>query len=136
ILTILTILIVAAALDGSEYILATPVATNVVLLVSFGVTLRPGSMPMIERFARLQEKELDGEKRAWCRMWTWIWCAFFVANGATAALLALYAEMRWWALYNGLLCYALIGSLFAIEWLLRRVRFPDVRRRKAEDETA
>jgi len=134
--TILVILIVAATLDGSEYILATPVATNVVLLISFGITLRPGSMPMIERFARLQEKELDAEKQAWCRMWTWIWCTFFVANGTTAALLAAYADMKWWALYNGLLCYALIGSLFAIEWLLRRVRFPDVRKRKTPDEPA
>ncbi|MFN3239901.1 MAG: hypothetical protein ACE37K_00115 [Planctomycetota bacterium] len=134
--TILLILVVAALLDGSEYILATPVATNVVLLLSFGITLRPGSMPMIERFARLQEKELDRDKQAWCRMWTWIWCAFFVANGTTAALLAIFADMKWWALYNGLLCYALIGSLFAIEWLLRRVRFPDVRKRKTPDETA
>jgi uncharacterized membrane protein len=134
--TILLILVVTALLDGSEYILATPVATNVVLLLSFGITLRPGSMPMIERFARLQEKELDRDKQAWCRMWTWIWCAFFVANGTTAALLAIFADMKWWALYNGLLCYALIGSLFAIEWLLRRVRFPDVRKRKTPDETA
>ena len=40
--------------------------------------------------------------------------------------------MKWWAFYNGLLAYALIGCLFAIEWLLRRVRFPDLRGRKAE----
>lgn len=134
--TILVILIIAALLDGSAYILATPVATNVVLLISFGITLRKGSMPMIERFARLQEKELDDHKQAWCRMWTWIWCTFFIVNGTTAALLALYADMKWWALYNGLLCYALIGSLFATEWLLRRVRFPEIRKRKTPDETA
>ena len=86
--TILAILLVAAVLDGTAYILATPVAANAVLLVSFGVTLRAGSRPMIERFARLQEPDLSPPKQAWCRMWTWIWCAFFVANGAAAAALA------------------------------------------------
>ena len=83
-----------------------------------------------------QEKELDAPKQAWCRMWTWIWCAFFVANGTTAALLAVFADIKWWALYNGLLCYALIGGLFASEWLLRRVRFPDIRKDDTPDNNA
>jgi uncharacterized membrane protein len=130
--TVLTVLLVAAVLDGTAYILATPVAANLVLLVSFGVTLRSGSRPMIERFARLQEKDLSPPKQAWCRLWTWLWCAFFVLNGATAAALALFADMKWWALYNGLLAYALIGCMFAIEWTLRRARFGDARRRKTQ----
>ena len=41
---------------------------------------------------------------------------------ATAAALARYADLESWAFYNGLLAYALIGSLFALEWLLRRAR--------------
>ena len=86
--TILAVLLAAALMDGADYILVTPVAANAVLLVSFGVTLRRRSMPMIERFARLQEATLSDQQRAWCRLWTKIWCAFFVTNGATAALLA------------------------------------------------
>lgn len=135
-LTIIAILGLAALLDASNYILATPVAANVVLLIAFGSTLRRGKpdqrvMPMIERFARLQKKDLAPEMQAWCRMWTWLWCAFFLANGTTALLLAMWATMKWWALYNGLICYGLMGVMFATEWLLRHRRFPELRQPKA-----
>ena len=121
--TILAVLLAAAVLDGGGLILLTPVAANAVLLLSFGLTLRRGSTPMIERFARLQEPDLSPPKQAWCRTWTKVWCSFFVANGATAAWLARYADLESWAFYNGLLAYALIGGLLALEWLLRRARF-------------
>lgn len=129
-LTVIAVLAVAAVLDHGNSILATPIATNFVLLLSFGATLRHGSMPMIERFARMQEHDLTAEQQSWCRTWTKIWCAFFVANGTTGLLLAMWAPMKWWALYNGLICYTLIGALFTIEWLLRRRRFPEIRERK------
>ncbi|MEC7726399.1 MAG: hypothetical protein VYD05_12845 [Planctomycetota bacterium] len=133
--TILAVLLAAALMDGADYILVTPVAANAVLLASFGVTLRRRSMPMIERFARLQEATLSDQQRAWCRLWTKIWCAFFATNGATAALLAAYGDLAAWAFYNGLLAYALIGALFALEWTLRRRRFPTPPRSTPPDET-
>ena len=134
--TILAVLVAAALMDAADYILVTPVAANAVLLLSFGLTLRAGSAPMIERFARLQEPTLSAAQRSWCRRWTKIWCGFFVSNGATAALLAAYADLSWWAFYNGLLAYALIGALFALEWSLRRRRFPKPPRPTTPDETA
>ncbi|MCB9877033.1 MAG: hypothetical protein H6835_05460 [Planctomycetes bacterium] len=136
-ITILVVLGVAAVLDGEQWILWTPVATNAVLLFAFASTLRAGSTPMIERFARLQQKELDAGKVAWCRAWTWGWCAFFVGNGATAAALATWAERSWWALYNGMICYALIGLMALGEFVLRRRRFPHLRQRnRRADATA
>lgn len=117
-------LLLAAALDRADCLLAVPVAINAVLLVAFGCTLRGGAMPMIERFARLQEPELPEPKQRWCRTWTAIWCLFFVANGGIALGLACCAPMQWWAVYNGLVAYVLIGSLLLLEWLLRRRRFP------------
>jgi uncharacterized membrane protein len=131
-ITIIAILLVAAVLDKGDFILATPVATNCVLLIAFGATLRRKSMPMIERFARLQVDELNSEQQAWCRMWTWIWCAFFIANGSTALALATWGPMKWWALYNGFICYGLIGVLFATEWCLRHRRFPEIREGKSK----
>jgi len=133
--TILGVLLVAALLDDGELILATPAATNAVLLASFGATLRRGSAPMIERFARLQGPELDDAKQAWCRLWTRLWCGFFVANGATAAWLALAGDLEAWAFFNGLVAYALIGCMLALEWSLRRARFPRARSPEAPDET-
>lgn len=113
----------AALLDRAGYVLAVPTVINAAFLLAFGVTLRDGAMPMIERFARLQESELSPAQLAWCRLWTWIWCAFFVANGTTAAVLALAAPLDWWAVYTGLLSYALMGVLFTVEWAVRRRRF-------------
>ena len=116
-------LVVAAVLNARGWVLAVPVAINALLLLAFGATLRRGSLPMIERFARLQTDALSPEQRRWCRSWTAIWCGFFLANGAAALTLALAAPLSWWALYNGLIAYGLMGLLFASEWILRRRRF-------------
>lgn len=125
-LVTLVAFVFAALLDTAGFILAVPVAINGVLLVVFGVTLRVGAMPMVERFARMQVDELTEPQQAWCRMWTRIWCGFFVANGSTALALALAAPMSWWAFYNGLLAYVLIGALLGLEWVLRHRRFPEI----------
>lgn len=117
------VLAAAATLDAAGMIFAVPVVINAALLVVFGATLRAGAMPMIERFARLQEPELNADQVAWCRAWTRIWCAFFVVNGATAAALAIFAPITWWTFYTGLLSYALLGALLLTEWVMRRRRF-------------
>jgi uncharacterized membrane protein len=131
--TTIGILSLAAILDHPDFIRATPVAANAVLLLAFGCTLRNRGkvMPMIERFARMQEPNLNTEEQSWCRLWTWIWCLFFVANGTTAMMFAAWGTLKWWALYNGLICYVLIGMLVATEWLLRRRRFPHLTKNKS-----
>jgi uncharacterized membrane protein len=54
---------------------------------------------------------------------TQVWAGFFLANGLFTVSLIVYAPLSWWALYTGLISYALIGLLFAVEWLVRqRVR--------------
>jgi len=123
----------AGMLDSLGLVLLVPVAVNATLLAVFGATLRRGALPMIERFARLQESELTPAETEWCRLWTVLWCAFFAANGATAALLAWLAPLAWWSLYNGLLAYVLIGALLLGEWILRVRRFPRARRPAGEE---
>ena len=124
-LVTVSLLVASALLDAGGFILAVPTVINLLLLVAFGATLRYGP-PMIERFARLQEPELSDEKLAWCRLWTRVWCAFFLVNGAVAAALAAYAPLELWTAYTGLVAYALMGMLFALEWGLRRLRFGGV----------
>lgn len=121
-LVTVVLLAASATLDAAGFILAVPVVVNLSLLATFGPTLRWGP-PMVERFARLQEPELPEPKVRWCRIWTWIWCGFFALNGAVAAALALFAPLQWWTLYNGLIAYGLIGVLFAVEFLLRHLKF-------------
>lgn len=113
----------SAALDAAGLLLAVPVLVNTIFLGVFGLSLRRGETPMVERFARLQEPELTPEQQAWCRLWTVIWSGFFVANATTALVLALAAPLAWWATWNGLVAYVLMGILFALEWTVRRRRF-------------
>lgn len=112
----------SALLDHAGAVLAIPCAIHAVLLATFGATLA-SDRPMIERFARLQHPDLRPAEVAWCRRWTAIWCGFFLANLLVAGALALWAPLWWWTLYNGLIAYALIGLLVAVEWVLRKVRF-------------
>lgn len=94
-----------------------PVLVSAVLLALFGYSLwRPPSM--IERFARLQQPDLPAQAIPYTRKVTWVWCGFFVVNGAIATA-TLFASDQLWALYNGLLSYIAIGILLAGEYLVR-----------------
>lgn len=96
-----------------------PVAINAAMLLLFGVTLlRPPSM--IERFARLKEPDLPPGAVRYTRAVTELWCGFFLLNGGIALYTALFADLEFWTLYNGVIAYVLMASLFTGEALVRR----------------
>ena len=98
-----------------------PVAVNAAWLVFFAASLSGESV--IEKLARLKEPDLPAAGRRYCRRLTLVWCAFFVLNGLIAFDSAVNRTEAWWALYNGLIAYVLIGCLFGGEWLIRlRIR--------------
>lgn len=117
-----SLLAAGALLNSHGMVLTAPVAVNALLLVGFGATLWTDTS-MIERFARLETDQLSEAQQAWCRAWTIVWCVFFVANGAVAAVLAACSPLAWWGLYNSLIAYVLIGLLFGIERTARWFRF-------------
>lgn len=116
------LLAVAAALDDGRFMLAYPVLVNAALLLQFGLSLR-GERSLVETFARLRVSDLSDAERRYCRSVTIVWCAFFVLNGTAAALLAALAPRAWWAAYTGAIAYALVGALFAAEYVVRKARF-------------
>lgn len=113
---------ITAAFNDPIGFMMTPVLVNAVFLGSFGLSLR-SDRPMVERFARLQVEGLSDDEVRYCRSVTWIWCAFFVANGSICLHLALARELEIWALYTGLVSYVLMGMLFAGEYVYRHWRF-------------
>jgi len=121
-LVVLGVLLLGVLFDDPRFVFAMPVLINAGLLLTFGSTLR-GDVPMIERFARMQDPNLSDAQRAHCRRWTVRWCAFFVLNGGVALGLALLADVRSWATYTGGIAYALMGGMFTAEFLERRYRF-------------
>ncbi|GIX34859.1 MAG: hypothetical protein KatS3mg126_0638 [Lysobacteraceae bacterium] len=99
-----------------------PVLVNALLLAFFlGSVFWPPTV--IERLARLREPDLPARAQDYARKVTWVWCVFFLVNGGISLWTALAADDVTWTLYNGLVSYLLIGTLFAGEWLVRqRVR--------------
>ena len=95
-----------------------PVFINAAMLAAFGATLlRPPSM--VERFARIREPDLSPHAVAYTRRVTMVWCAFFALNGSAALATALWAPLRIWVLYNGIVAYILTGIVFAVEYAFR-----------------
>jgi uncharacterized membrane protein len=115
-------LALSALFNDHRFLLATPVLINAGLFLTFAGSLRTAT-PLVERFARMQVSDLSEEELRYCRTVTQVWSAFFVLNGGTAFGLALLAPLSWWALYNGLLAYLLIGLLGASEYVIRKRRF-------------
>lgn len=132
-IAILALVVLGAVTNDPRFVLAMPVVINLVLLATFGETLRAGQVPIIERFARLVETELSEDKQAHCRTWTVRWCVFFALNASVALALGLFATPFVWAAYNGGIAYALMGVMFAAEYLSRKSRFRDDPPRNAMD---
>lgn len=104
--------------NSPDYLRFYPVAINALLFTFFLISLlRPPSM--IERLARLSEPDLpECGIRYTCQV-TKLWCGFFVVNGSIALYSALAASLEFWALYNGVIAYALMAALFTGEYLFR-----------------
>ena len=101
------------------------VVINATLLFVFGCTLfwEPN---IIFRFATLADKKITGSSyelqvKNYCRKVTVVWCCFFVLNGAAAAYTTFFCSREMWALYNGGISYALMGTLFVVEYIVRRL---------------
>lgn len=103
-------------------LLLTPALANLALLAVFASSFAARET-LIETFALAQAGTLSAEEHAYCRRVTAVWCAFLLANGAIIAWLALAGTRESWALYSGVVAYALMGLLFAGEFVYRHWRF-------------
>jgi len=113
---------IGAITDHRVFVMGLPVATNALLLLTFAGSLR-GPMPIIERFARLQHEDLTAAEQRYCRTVTHVWCGFFAVNGLATLALSIWAPLALWTLYTGVLAYAAMGTLFAVEYVVRKYRF-------------
>jgi uncharacterized membrane protein len=104
-----------------------PVLIYCILLVSFASTLRPGGVPLISRFAQMEQGELSSELHTYTRRLTVIWCVFFAGMAALALALAAWAPVHIWSLHTFFFSYLLIAMLFLGEYIYRRWRYPHYR---------
>lgn len=124
-LAAMLISVLTIILDGTLIVKFYPVVINLFLLSSFLYTLFVPPV-MILRFAMLQDKSIaqspEFERiRRYCTKVTIIWSVFFFLNAFVSVLTAFLVDDFWWALYNGLLSYILIGILLAGEFVYRKL---------------
>ena len=128
--------LVAPAVGGAVYWLAPPaewllfvppIVINLALAWLFGRTLLRGRVPLISRFALMEQATLSPEVAAYTRLLTWLWTALFVGAAAISFVLALSGHHDAWSLFTNLINYLLVGALFLGEFAYRRVRFRNYR---------
>ena len=102
---------------------APSVMINAAIAAVFAASLRPGYMPVISIFARLEHDELPPDLARHARLVTWFWALLLAAISIVSLVLAAWAPMEIWSLFANVVSYALIATLFTGEYLYRRLRF-------------
>lgn len=96
-----------------------PVLISLCVALLFALSLRaPESL--IERMARMAGETITPRAKAYTRVLTGIWALLLVGNALIALYYALFASLKSWALYSGLLSYIFFGLFFALEYTYRR----------------
>lgn len=108
--------------DGT-WLLVLPSATQATFGVAFLRSLT--RTPLVEHFARLVKPELSAAEQAHCRIWTAIWGGYLIVLAAVGLALARWASLLVWTSYVGIVNYVLVGLLFVVEYVIRRIRFRD-----------
>jgi len=109
--------------NNGTWLLVLPSATQVAFGVAFLRSL--SGTPLIEHFARMVKPELSPGELAHCRRWTRIWGVYLIALAALGLALARWATLGVWTIYVGVVSYVLVATLFAIEYVIRKIRFRD-----------
>ncbi len=109
--------------NNGTWLLLLPSATQATFGLAFLRSL--SSTPLVEQFARMIDPDLSVPKQAHCRRWTKIWGGYLFVLAAIGLVLAAAASLKIWTIYVGILSYALIGLLFAAEYITRKIQFRD-----------
>ena len=89
------------------------------LLLTFGLTLRPGRQALLTTMARKVHGALSDEVTVYTRRATWAWCGFFAAQLTTSVTLFLFAPLVVWSFFVNVLDLPLVATMFAAEYLCR-----------------
>ena len=109
--------------DDGTWLLILPSATQGAFGVAFLRSL--SGVPLVEHFARMVKPELGADEIAHCRAWTRIWGIYLLVLAAIGLGLARWAPLAVWTGYVGVVSYVLVGALFAVEYVIRKIRFRD-----------
>ena len=89
------------------------------LLLTFGVTLRPGREALLTFMARKLHGSITEEIRRYTRRVTYVWCGFFAFQLLTSITLFVFAPLVVWSFFVNVLDLPLVVTMFAAEYLFR-----------------
>lgn len=96
-----------------------PVCANLTVFLVFFVSLF-SKETVIQKFAKAVDGELSENAVKYTRNLTYIWSALTFFNFAVS-LATVFMSEEIWALFNGLISYLLIGTLFFVEYIIRTI---------------
>lgn len=110
--------------ESMEFIVyAPPLAAFAFMAFFFYRTLRPGSVPLITRVARMEHPDLPPDMARHARLLTWAWSLCFMLMFVVALVLAPLLPLEVWSRWVHGLGYVLPGALFLGEYAYRQLRF-------------
>jgi uncharacterized membrane protein len=101
---------------------------HLALALSFGLTLRAGSTPLITALAQGLHHRFTPAMRAYTRWLTALWAGYFGTMVGLSLLIYAMAPWSWWSLYANLLTPLAAGALLVVEHVLRYRRHPEFER--------
>jgi uncharacterized membrane protein len=113
--------------DAGWLLYLPPIAFNLGLCWLFGRTLARGRVPLIARFAMIEQGTLSPELASYTRTLTWLWTLLFAGAAVASLVLALSGNRDAWSLFTNFLNYLLVAVLFLGEFAYRRLRFRSYR---------
>lgn len=94
----------------------------------FGLTLRPGRVPLITAMAERLHTSVTPAMRQYTRGLTQLWLAYFLAAIVLSVLLYALAPWPWWSLFCNVVTPLAVLALFAGEYVWRWHRHPEFER--------
>lgn len=104
------------------------VSFNLMMAYLFGRTLRAGHEPLCTQFARIVHGTLTPRIAWYSRQVTWAWTLFFVATAAMSTVLFATAPIVTWSTFANYVSLPLVGVMFVVEYLCRRIVLRDAPR--------
>lgn len=102
-----------------------PLLINSALMMVFGLTLRRGSMPLVERLMRMEYfgSELQPALVRYARNLTLVWTGYFAGIVLISLVLAVNAPLEVWSLFANVVSYLLAIILFLAQYAWRALRY-------------
>jgi uncharacterized membrane protein len=102
---------------------------DLLMALSFGQSLRRGSVPLCTQLADKLHGPLTPQEATYTRRVTVAWTLFFVLIAATTCVLYYVAPLHAWSMFVNFCVLPLIGLMFAAEYAVRRRVLPQVQAR-------